>query len=318
MKLRVSTAAAALLGVLVVLFPTPSEACATCSCGDPTLAAVGSDIPFAGRVRAYSGLRLWSAETDQGSVREARLDVVGTWSATSWLVIGLAAPLQLRELDTGAGAPLQGFGAGDLQFTARALAFRDRSFSPNHLVSVFAGLEMPTATLVRDGTGARAPLDAQLGSGSWDPLLGAGYAYFNGPWSGSFDVRALLPTDGFAGHREGMSAIGTLAAQYQPWTWLGFRLSTETRVEGPESAGTSEHADPASSSQALYVQAHNGVDHGTGASHASGGWVAFASPGVVVSPVQDLMLQLAVHLPVVDTTAHEAGPVMQLGATWDF
>ncbi len=299
-----------------VLLPTPGEACASCSCGDPTLASVGSDIPFVGRLRAYSGLRLWTAETDQGSLREARLDVVGTWSATSWLVLGVAAPLQVRELDLGTGAPIQGMGMGDLQLTARALMFRDRAFSPGHLVSLFAGLELPTATVVRDASGARAPLDAQLGSGSWDPLLGAGYAHFSGPWSGAVDLRLLIPTDGFEGHREGLSVTGALAAQFQPWTWLGFRLGTEARFEGPETSGAAE-PDPGSSSHALYVQAHGGIDHGSGGP-AAGGWVAFASPGVIVSPVQDLMLQLAFHMPVVDTTMHEAGPVVQVGATWDF
>jgi hypothetical protein len=276
--------------------PSRADACASCGCGDPTLTAIGSDIPFEGRVRAYSGLRYWSAGTDAGGGRlqEARMDLAATWSATPWLVLGVDLPLQTRALD-GLTSFSNGKGLGDLQVSARAVVFRDRSFAPEHLVNVVAGLQMPSAMVVRDANGnAVKSSDAQLGTGAWDPLVGAGYAWFGGAWSANVDLRFRLSTTGFFGLREGNATLGALGLQYQPWTRLGFRMGVESKYEGAAKAPpvADDQGDPAS-------------------------FVTFVSPALVAAVTPDFLLNLSFHVPVVDTGDHHVGPVLQLGATWD-
>jgi hypothetical protein len=313
---RFLAAAAIFVGAGVALTARTAQACGSCGCGDPTLTALGADIPFQGRVRAYSGLRFWSAHSDEGEIQEARMDVAATWSPMSWLELGVQMPLQQRVFTEGATST-HGLGAGDLQISARALVFRDRSFSPHHLVHVFGGVELPTATLVRDEDGGAAPQDAQLGSGSWNPLVGAGYAWFADRWSGSVDVRFRLSTPGFQGHREGNATTGAAALQYQPWTRLGFRMGVEARYEGAESEPATDHG-AALDVLALNAHAHSALTSSDANGPADGTLTTFLSPSVVAAVSTDLLVHLGVYLPVLDMGPHPSGPVLQFGATQDF
>jgi hypothetical protein len=70
-----------------------------------------------------------------------------------------------------------------MEVGAKVFVFRDRDFSPDHLVGVFVGARLPTSPTVHDASGVPLSLDAQLGTGSVDPILGLSYSTFRADWS---------------------------------------------------------------------------------------------------------------------------------------
>jgi hypothetical protein len=202
------------LSVVLILALTPraSRACASCGCGDPTLTAMGIEKPFKNRVRLSLEERL-GGHLD-GSLKErtliSRTTLSASWSPTAWLTLAAALPMaagELSDLREQGRPPRRIIGLGDLELYVRGLLYRDRRFSPRHILGALAGLKFPTGPRVRDSSGYPAPDDFQPGSGSWDPIFGASYAYFGseiGVFS-SFSYRHT--TAGWNGYRRG-SVLG--------------------------------------------------------------------------------------------------------------
>ncbi|HEX8703836.1 MAG TPA: transporter [Myxococcaceae bacterium] len=286
--------------VTAVLLAAPAAlACATCACGDPTLTSMGTEQPFAGRLRLATTVRAWGMTTGEASLdavtlRELRMDVAASYAPLRWLFLSATLPLQARGLRDVSLARERSWGPGDLEISAKAYVFRDREFSPDHLVSVLVGVELPTSATVHDEQDRPLSLDAQLATGSWDPFAGLAYTMFRGEWSFIASATGYLSTRGRMGFRAGASLRGTLGAQYQPHPRWALRLAADTRLEG--ASDTRGVPDPEGQ-----------------------GFIGFLSPDVLYSPVTDVVLQAGVRVPVLNLLSGpvQQTPILQVAVAYD-
>ncbi|SET74267.1 transporter [Stigmatella erecta] len=289
----------ALAAALLLLTPGKASACATCACGDPTLTSMGTEQPFAGRLRLASTMRAWgltsgASQDSAVSLRELRMDVSAAYVPLPWLTLAVTVPLQTRTVREVSLARERGWGIGDVEVSARATFFRDRNFAPNHLFSLLAGAELPTARTLKDTQGRPLSLDAQLGSGSVDPFAGVAYTGFQDAWSFLVSATGYLPTRGREDFRGGASLRGTLAAQYQPKARWALRLAADTRLEGK--------------SDTLGVAETEGS-----------GFIGFLSPDVLFSPTTDMVIQAGVRVPVLNRLNGyvRQTPILQAALVYD-
>lgn len=291
----------ALLATLALaLAPARARACAVCNCGDPTLTAVGVEQPYRNRVRAGIEERYGSHSRGEGAVGESqqllRSALFGAWSPHPRLTIGLVVPWMTTWMTPSRGRTATINGLGDLELSGRVLVVRDRSFGAHHLFWVTGGLKLPTAPRLRDDAGYPYADDDQPGSGSWDPFVGATYAWYSGGlWSAYASGSYRLTTTGWHGYRRGMQAGWNGAVQVQPWNVVAFQLL----LDGNWSA-----ADRLPSGGAL---------------PDSGGTVVRLGSGVAVSPRTDLVLRLTASLPVVQALwgRQSDGVQVALSLVWD-
>lgn len=289
-----------LLSVALLLIPSSSAwACATCACGDPTLMSMGTEQPFEGRLRLSSTLRGWGHTVGQDGVnalrlREARMDLAVAYAPLPWLFLSATLPLQAREVRDVSLTRERGWGIGELELTAKAFLFRDKAFSANHLFSVLGGVKLPTAPVLRGPDGELMNLDAQLGSGSVDPLAGLAYQHFRGSWSFLVSATGFLPTRGLQGFRAGASIRSTLAAQYQPSAKWALRLGFDGRLETPADVDGERE--------------ENG-----------GGFIGYASPDVLFSPGMDVVVAAGVRVPVINQLRGRVSPtpIAMLSVAYD-
>lgn len=289
---------AALLAVALFVAPRPARACATCACGDPTLTSMGTEQPFAGRLRFATTVRAWGQtqgepSVDAVSLRELRMDVSAAYAPRPWLFLSASLPLQARGVKDISLTREQSWGPGDLELSAKVYVFRDRDFSPDHLLGVLVGTQLPTSPTVRDARHAPLSLDAQLGTGSVDPFAGLAYTAFRGEWSFLANATGYLPTRGREGFRAGASLRTTLAAQFQPSPRWALHLAADTRLEGPSNT--------------------QGVRDSVGS-----GFIGFLSPDVLFSPTTDTVVQLGVRVPVLNRLNQtRQTPIVQAAVAYD-
>lgn len=274
-------------------------ACATCACGDPTLTSVGVEKPYRNRLRLALEERVGYHTSGAGAGRSELL-MTRTQLAVSYTPhprVTLAAFLpfiasRLRD-QRRSGDWVRGL--GDLELLGRFVVARDRAFAPRHLLWLSGGLKFPTAPRVRDDDGYPYPEDDQPGSGSWDPLLGATYAYFQGFVTAYSSLLLRVTTPNPRGSREGLSLLSSTVVQLQPFARVAFQLGADLRYEA---------ADRLSS----------GAD-----SPDSGGFVVAATQGVLVNPVGDLLLRFAVEVPVVQALrgTQSLGPQLVVSVIYD-
>ena len=288
-----------LLALATLLSPGEGRACASCGCGDPTLTSMGNTQPFEGRLRFATQARAWGLSAGQEAVdavslQELRLDLSVAYAPRPWLFLTAVAPLQARAVRDVSLARETGWGLGDMEVGAKVFVYRDRDFAPDHLVGVLAGARLPTSITQRDAGGEPLSLDAQLGTGSFDPFLGLSYATFRPQWSFLASATGFLPTRGREGYRAGLSLRSTFAAQYQPGTRWAVRLALDSRLEG-------------SNDQA-------GVRDLTGS-----GFIAFLSPDVLFTPVTDVVVELGVRVPVLNLLRGNTRqtPILQASVVYD-
>jgi hypothetical protein len=297
--MRKTNVLAALAVAILFFVPVKGQACATCTCGDPTLTSMGTEQPFTGRLRFASQVRAWGqTEGQEGldahTLRELRMDVSAAWAPFSWLFLSATVPLQLRSLQDVSLARETAWGLGDMEVSAKAFVFRDRDFSPNHLVGVLVGARLPTSPTWRDAEGTPLSLDAQLGAGSVAPLLGLAYTAFRPQWSFIASATGYLPGRGREGFRAGPTLLTTLAAQYQPSTRWAMRLAMDGRLEAP-------------------------ADLRGEVELAGSGLLAYISPDILFSPTTDMVVQLGVRVPILNLL--EGGvrptPILQVAVAHD-
>lgn len=289
-----------LLLAVSLLAPAVASACASCACGDATLTTMGTEQPFAGRLRLATTVRAWglTAGAQPGeatSLRELRVDVSAAWAPVPWLFLSATLPLQARELQEPSLARESAWGPGEAELGARLYLWRDKAFAPNHLVSLLVGAKLPTSPTWRAAGGQPLSLDAQLGTGSLDPFAGLA-------WMGSFSTWSLFASatgyvatsTGPLGFRPGPSLRTTLAAQWQPTPRWALRLASDTRLE----AVASLRGEP---------------------EPFNTGFVAYASPDVIFSPVMDVVVQLGVRVPVLNLLrgAVQPSPILQTSVAVD-
>jgi hypothetical protein len=278
----------------------PALACATCSCGDPTLTLMGNEQPFVGRFRGSSELRYRSDDIgtpgeDQAELHEVRLDLGLAFAPIRKLNLSLSMPILWREASFVDLSRQSVMSPGDLELRGRWVAYRDRFFAPRFMAGLTFGIKWPTAPVARQADGTLYDLRVQPGTGSKDAILGGFLSYFKHPWSAYGSVMLYEAGDGHFGLEPGRSLRATVSAQYQPLKDLSLRLGSDGRLD----ARTEENdvVDP-----------------------DSGGVMVFGTADVLYSPKSDLILRLGTALPVVQGLYgdHREGPMLTLGAVYDF
>lgn len=289
----------ALVPVALLLLSSPARACASCACGDPTLTSMGTEQPFSGRLRVAAVTRAWGQTVgddalDAVTLRELRVDVSAAYAPLPWLMLSATLPLQARTLRDVSLTREQALGPGDLEVSAKIFVFRDRAFSPDHLLSVLVGAELPTSPTLRDEQGAPLSIDAQLGTGSVDPFVGLAYTAFRGPWSFVASATGTLPSEGRLGFRGGASLRNTLAAQFQPRTSWALRLAADTRLEAASTLSGERDTE-------------------------GSGFIGYLSPELLISPATDFILQLGVRVPVLNLLSGRVRqtPIVQAAVAFD-
>ncbi len=214
---------AALLGVFVWAIPAPVDACSTCATGDPTLTTLGSGAPYAGRVRL--GLEVQHRREDVHGIelREERYALGIALSPHERLTLTATLPVAYQRLRLTNLAEVRRWSVGDASLRAGVTLYQDRAFDTRHLIALIGGIEAPTATRPND-----VPVDLQLGSRSWDALMGVRYAWFAQPISIQMHALIAAPIDE-SERRARLQATGI--AQWQPIDSVGMRGGIRTEVE---------------------------------------------------------------------------------------
>jgi hypothetical protein len=292
--------AAAAAAALAALAPRAASACATCSCGDPTITSMGTEQSYPGRLRASLGFVQRSdvqgvERVDDEHHDERRLDLSVAYSPTRWLQLAASLPLVQRrvtEVDLSSDTLR---GPGDLDLRARATLWRDRGFAPRHLVGLSAGVTLPTAAVQRDAGGTALDLDHQVGGLAVTPRVGVFYTQLRHPFSLYASLSAAHVFRAFGDERAGDNLAATAALQWQPGETWGLRLGHDAKVEDRAKRGHALLAD-------------------------TGGGALFVTPGVIYSPLVDLVFEAQLQLPVVNGLYghHSESPVVLLATSYDF
>jgi hypothetical protein len=291
---------ALVLGAVAAGVPAAGWACASCGCGDPTLLSMGVEQPFGGRFRMYSEgqyrTEISGTPQDGGSsIEEWSLNFGASYSFSRAIALSLTVPVLFRTMDGFDLSTTHSTNLGDVEAIAKFVLWRDREFSSRHLFSLLGGVRFPTAPLQRDSNGVPLSTDIQSGPGSWWGIAGLSYyGRLGGPWSIYGSVLAYVPTEGREGLKPGATGRGTLWLQLQPWSWLSLRVGSDARLDG--------------------VWHENGV-----VQPDTGGFIAFFSPAVLISPSTDWVIQLAAKVPVLNhlTGVHTEGTYASLSLVVD-
>ncbi len=264
----------------IALYGARANACASCSCGDQTLTAFGVEKPYRNRLRfsmeeRYGEIR-YGDMTDGAVNRTLRSAISVSWTPERHITLALMLPWLSSFISPFAKSPMQEIeGLGDLEVSARVLVFRDRSFSPRHLLWLTGGLKMPTGPEQMNG---HYPVedDLQPGSGSWDPFAGVTYGYFSGGLFSAFASASYrYTTSGRNGFRFGSAFGASLIGQVQPWWWGAFQAGFDVRWSAAD-------------------QLKNGND-----SPDSGGTIVSITPALLFSPIKNgnLLIRAAGGIP---------------------
>ncbi|HEY1076738.1 MAG TPA: hypothetical protein VGE51_08610 [Fontimonas sp.] len=286
---------AALLGA----GPLPALACSTCKCGDYTITLLGTEKPYAGRIR-FAADTLFRSETVGSGVteqetEERRLTLGLAYSFSENLTLTLQVPFVNKTLDSASLAAQEAEGLGDIDLGARWVLYRDGAVSGRHLAGLNAGLRLPTAEQVEDGNGQRLDIDVQPDAGATVPSVGGWYGYYRFPWFASVSANYFLYEEGHQNFRGGDVALVSALAQYGITTSVALQLGLDTRhSEKNEFSGV---ADP-----------------------DSGGLLTMAFVGAAVRLGDDLLLHAGVQLPLIENLNGEQdeGNSLRLGIGYDF
>ena len=267
--------------------PKRALACATCSCGDPTLTIQGMEKPYAGRLR-FSLEAIYNSEkfgppgpiapgNEHHEIWDGRLLLGTSWTPHERITLNLQIPLAIRHLDHFDGdPPEQTAGLGDVEFSGRVYLFRDDT--SRHLAGLLAGARFPTTISHEYADGSPYSIDAEPGQGQWAPMVGAWYGYYNFPRFLFASVNALLPVghgiaDAEGSFDGGRAVAATLTGQYSMTGRFGVQLGFDTR----------------------WSERHQSLN---GHPEDSGGFLGSITPGIVFSPVEDLLFRAYVQVPV--------------------
>ncbi|MCA1664520.1 MAG: hypothetical protein LC659_09660 [Myxococcales bacterium] len=285
---------------MMTLHQGPARACAVCNCGDPTLTAIGVEQPYRNRVRAGIEERYGShSQGDGGDGEELELvrsALFAAWTPHPRITVGLVVPWMTTWLTPSTGRASLINGLGDMELSGRVLLARDKTFGAHHLAWATAGLKMPTGPRLYDDGGVPYGDDDQPGSGSWDPFVGATYAWYSGAlWSAYGSASYRYTTAGWHGYRRGQQLGWNAALQAQPWTWGGFQLFVDGNWLAQDRLAT-----------------------GAGAPD-TGGTVMRLGPAFVFSPRVDLMVRVAASVPVVQAFIGQQhdGAQVAVSLVWD-
>lgn len=297
-KLHCKLASVLFFGIIMVT-PASTWACSTCMVGDPTLTLMGTEKPYAGRLRL--SLDYFKRDEEIGvegvnkrTIDDQRIRLDLAWAPTRRIMLGLRVPYVKRNLENFNLETQESTALGDIRLTAKFFLQEKDSFQ-NHMYGLLAGVRLPTAD-EQSANGVPLEFDAQPGIGAGVVNAGAWYSYFSFPWmaylTGTYHY---MPNEGFQGFQAGDALVASLGIQFASDYRYAFQLAFDTRYSQKDTFFGIEDPD-------------------------SGGFIGYLSPGFVYSIKTDLLLFANVKLPVVENLYgnHEEGTVFNIGVTYDF
>ena len=295
------TSALLATAALVSLPLTPVFACSTCLCGDPTLTQFGTEKPFAGRKRVSLEVMTrgesFGAGAEHHEIEETRTTLGFSYAYSERWLFGARMPWSSRELEHADGDRDKADGIGDLDLSAKWFLQPEEGVARKDAWGLQFNLRTPTAQRQKVG-GQALDFDVQPGTDSWGGGVGAFYGHTAAPWFyyASAITQFIQESDiGNESFEPGNALALTALAQYALNPRVSLKLSLDGRIS--ERDREDGESDP-----------------------DSGGFFAFASPGIVVMPVEDLLLDLTVQIPAINALngEHEETTAVRLAVTYDF
>jgi len=287
--------------VLILCFQSnAAQACATCLCGDPTITTMGTEKPFAGRVRAgieylNRGETVATPGVSEVVTDERRITYSFSYAINADWIVAASVPFVTKEVRRFDLSRAQASGVGDMDLSARWFVGKDDAFPARYLWGLQFGVRLPTSTEQKAG-GEPVDFDAQPGAGATIPNLGIWYGRYAMPWF--FYTSAVYQhavTEGYQDYQAGDVLLITGLAQYALRSGVAVQLSLDGRRKRQDE--------------------YDGVKD-----EDSGGVLVMLTPGIAWTPFEDLIVNAAYQIPIVEN-AHgrqEEDPTFRLGVTYDF
>jgi hypothetical protein len=281
----------------------PARACSVCGC-DPAASTLGLDRPSNGSFRFALEDRYLQKESGTGdeaeSERENRIVLRAQYAPFHNLVLQAELPYftMKRHLDATGFNDDTAQGFGDATVGGRFELFRS-GIEARHVLSLVGSLKMPTGANNRVMAGEQAPDEhIQLGTGSFDQLMGLAYTYGPRPWTLFANATARLNSANSRGFQYGHALFATAGARrafFESGKLIG-SLEAQVRTAGFDRSGDGS-VDP-----------------------DSGGTVLYGTGSVAYALTSDLVMRAILQVPAA-TWLHgtqSEHPVMYVAMSYDF
>lgn len=282
----------------VLLASSPAQACSTCKCGDYSITLLGTEKPYAGRLRAALDTLVRSESQGAGaSERETdewRNTLGLSYSFTENLTLGIQVPWVRKEIRDANLAEQDAQGWGDADLVGWWVLHRGGETALNHLAGLRFGLRLPTSEEI-ERSGQLLDIDVQPDAGALAPSLGAWYRYYRFPWLLSTSAVYYAYGEGNQGFDPGDAATASVLGQYALDANWALQLGLDLR-----------HADK--------------NRHGGTLDPDSGGTLGMAYAGAAARFFEELSVSAGVQLPLIDALngAQTEEPALRLSFAYDF
>ncbi len=287
---------------LFMFLSEPAFACSVCGC-DPAAGTLGLDRPSARSMRVAVEDRYLLKESGQGqdaeSERENRLVLRTQLAPLERLVVQAEVPWYTfkRHYDATGTQDDDANGLGDVSFGARYELLRV-GIEARHVLALIGQLKLPTGANDRHLPGAEPDEHIQLGTGTFDELVGVSYAYGLRPWTLYANVTGRLNGTNSRGFHYGNALFGTVGARRAFGETGRLLLSAEAQLR---SAGKDQFADGSYDPD-------------------SGGKILYTSLSAAYSMTDNLLLRGVAQIPTVTSLngVQSEHPVWYLALSYDF
>ena len=287
--MRLSASLFILLAPLVL--SAPAQACSVCGC-DPSGGTLGLDRPTQGDLRVAIEdryLQKESGSTLDGSregEKEDRINLRLQYSPpVPRLSFEFALPLYAWKQHLGLTNTVDDTtrGLSDVVLAARYEVLKLGGLVPRHVVALTVAIKAPTGSNTHLAGIDNGIYDEhkQLGSGSWDELIGAWYTFGDFPTIAYGGITARINGTNSRGNHYGNALFGTLGVRrsFLETHSLYFALDAQARNAGTDTIPGNTY-DP-----------------------NSGGLITYATGTAGYALTQDLLLRATVQVPI-QTSLH--------------
>ena len=248
----------ALLLLSFLAIPRPARACSVCGC-DPSSATLGLDRPTQGDLRFALEDRYLQKEsgTVAGGTREGerenRVELRLQYSPpVPHLSFQLEVPVYAWKTHLGLDGSVDDTARGlsDVVVAARyELLYLEQGTDPRHVLALTGSLKAPTGSNSHLATVDAGVFDEhkQVGTGSWDELIGLWYTYGDFPTVAYAGLSARINGTNSRGNHFGNALFGTLGARRSFLEGdLFFALDAQVRNAGTDTvpAGSGQGGNP--------------------------------------------------------------------------
>lgn len=298
MSLFYARRAAACATFAVLAASPPAQACSTCKCGDYSITLLGTEKPYAGRLRAVFDVLARSESQGSGTAEretdEWRNTLGLSYSFTENLTLGVQVPWVRKEIRDANLAEQDAQGWGDADLVGWWVLHRGGDTALNHLAGLRVGLRLPTSEEI-ERNGQLLDIDVQPDAGALAPSLGGWYRYYRFPWLLSTSAVYYAYGEGHQDFDPGDAASASILGQYALDMNWALQLGLDLR----------------------YAQKNR---HDGALDDDSGGTLAMLYAGIAARFFEELSVSAGVQLPVLDRLHGDQteDPALRLSFAYDF